>query len=271
MLPAVDIQAGITICGTIAPPSIDSGIRIAQAAPEAVCSVLPRRGHEHHEAARTPGSRRARPAAAAATSSAARRTASPPSRSSSVCTTTIAMKQASALPPRICARVSGAMRSRTNVPVRAFAHQAEPNDIAQPMRPQITPCGNVISNGLRGPLRSRAMGVADNLQRLPLGPARPRPPADLRASRRTSSAHRGSAASRRGAAGSRAVSRQSPCRPSPSTPRVGEHLLHVCGRVLHQQAFEHAGFGLARRVDADLDFARRSVEHALRCRRRIPA
>ena len=41
MLPAVDIQAGITTCGTMPPPIIDSGIMIAQAAPDAACSVLP--------------------------------------------------------------------------------------------------------------------------------------------------------------------------------------------------------------------------------------
>src|SRR5688572_25417477 len=36
------IHAGMMNVGTIAPPTIDSGIRIAHPAPDAVCSVLPR-------------------------------------------------------------------------------------------------------------------------------------------------------------------------------------------------------------------------------------
>ena len=58
------------------------------------------------------------------------------------------MKQASALPPRICARVSGAMRSRTSVPCVRSVTRLMPNDITQPISPQITPCGNVMSNGI---------------------------------------------------------------------------------------------------------------------------
>ena len=71
----------------------------------------------------------------------------------------MATKHASALPPRICARDSGAIERRTKVPRVRSLTRLSPNDMAQPMRPQSTPCGNVISNGLPGPLRARVMGA----------------------------------------------------------------------------------------------------------------
>ena len=43
------------------------------------------------------------------------------------------------------------MRSRTSVPCVRSVTRLMPNDIAQPISPQITPCGNVMSNGFRGP------------------------------------------------------------------------------------------------------------------------
>ena len=66
------------------------------------------------------------------------------------------MKHESALPLRICTLVSGAIRSRTSVPCVRSVTRLIPNDIAQPISPQITPCGNVMSNGLRGPSETRA-------------------------------------------------------------------------------------------------------------------
>ena len=60
------------------------------------------------------------------------------------------------MPPRICARDSGAICSRTNVPCVRSVTRLMPNDIMQPISPQMTPCGNVMSNALSGPRRSRA-------------------------------------------------------------------------------------------------------------------
>ena len=157
IVPAVCIHCGITNCGTMAPPSIDIGIRMAQPAPDAVCSVLPRLAISimkptKQTADETPPSTRMPMDDG--------RTPNPNATVSSITSTSmIVMKHASALPPRICARVSGAMRSRTSVPCVRSVTRLTPNVMTQPIRPQTMPWGNVTSNALSGPRRSRATGL----------------------------------------------------------------------------------------------------------------
>ena len=179
--------------------------------------------------------------------------------------------QASALPARICTRVSGAICSRTNVPCTRSLTSPIANVITQPMIPQTTPCGNVTSNPLVGPLPLAGDGRLRDQERLPTRLPPRAPGSRGRAKERVELAEKALS----GAAGLVLVDRTKLASALPTIlrerVRIVEQLLEIGHRVLHQQPFDHRRFGLASRVVANLDLARLTVEHPRRCLRRTPA
>ena len=138
------IHAGITTSGIMAPPVMDMVISTAQPRPDTARGVDPLAETTNMIPVSAQAAEKTARASSGAEDGRTWKKAAP-SASTMVATVRIAISAAKALAARICARATGAIRSRTSVPrVRSFTSAiANPNE---PFRiAHRTPCGKLMS------------------------------------------------------------------------------------------------------------------------------